>query len=67
MNNRIKILSDLSLKKAAIYQQADIMIYLIFEGFGMPILESLFVVFPSLPHKEAVLLSRAENTALTLT
>ncbi|MGB2138453.1 MAG: glycosyltransferase family 4 protein [Flavobacteriales bacterium] len=48
MNDRIKILSDLSLKEmAAIYQQADIMIYpSFFEGFGIPILESLFCGVP---------------------
>jgi len=48
MNNRVLMLSDLSLKEmAAIYQQADIMIYpSFFEGFGIPILESLFCGIP---------------------
>jgi glycosyltransferase involved in cell wall biosynthesis len=48
MNNRVLMLSDLSLKEmAAIYQQADIMIYpSFFEGFGIPILESLFSGVP---------------------
>ena len=53
MNNRIKILSDLSLKEmAAIYQQAEIMIYpSFFEGFGIPILESLFCGVPVITSK----------------
>ena len=54
MNERIKILSDLSLKEmAAIYQQADIMIYpSFFEGFGIPILEALFRNIPVITTKD---------------
>jgi glycosyltransferase involved in cell wall biosynthesis len=48
MNNRVLMLTNLSLKEmAAIYQQAEIMIYpSFFEGFGIPILESLFCGVP---------------------
>jgi len=48
LGNRVKILSKLKLKEmAAIYQQADIMIYpSFFEGFGIPILEALFCGIP---------------------
>ena len=44
LSNRVILLSRISLKDmAVIYQCAEIMIYpSIFEGFGIPILESLF-------------------------
>ena len=51
--NRITFLENLSLEEmAAIYQSAQIMIYpSLFEGFGIPILESLFSKTPVITSK----------------
>ena len=53
LSNRVIFLSELSLQEmAAIYQSAQIMIYpSIFEGFGIPILESLFSKTPVITSK----------------
>jgi len=53
LNQRVSLLSHLSLEEmAAIYQQAEIMIYpSFFEGFGIPILESLFSGTPVITSK----------------
>ena len=53
MQDRISFLSGLELKEmAAVYQKAEIMIYpSIFEGFGIPILESLFCKTPVITSK----------------
>lgn len=54
LTNRVIILSDLDITEiAAIYQLAEIMIYpSLFEGFGIPILESLFSKTPVITSKE---------------
>lgn len=48
MSNQVKMLKNLSLfEMSAIYQEAEMMIYpSFFEGFGIPILESLFSGIP---------------------
>ncbi|MBT3417610.1 MAG: glycosyltransferase family 4 protein [Flavobacteriales bacterium] len=53
LQNRITFLSGLELEEmAAIYQKAEIMIYpSVFEGFGIPILESLFCKTPVITSK----------------
>ena len=53
LSNRVIFLNSLSLKEmASIYQTAKIMIYpSIFEGFGIPILESLFSKTPVITSK----------------
>ena len=53
LSNRVILLSRISLKDmAVIYQCAEIMIYpSIFEGFGIPILESLFSKTPVISSK----------------
>ena len=53
LSERVMFLSDLSLEEmAALYQSAQIMIYpSIFEGFGIPILESLFSNTPVITSK----------------
>ncbi|MBC8265928.1 MAG: glycosyltransferase family 4 protein, partial [Flavobacteriales bacterium] len=54
LSDRVMFLSGLSLEEmAAIYQSAEIMIYpSIFEGFGIPILESLFSKTPVITSKD---------------
>ncbi len=53
LSERVMFLSDLSLEEmAALYQSAQIMIYpSVFEGFGIPILESLFSKTPVITSK----------------
>mgnify|MGYP001322119714 CR=1 FL=1 len=53
LNDRVSFLSRLSIEEiAAIYQKSTIMIYpSIFEGFGIPILESLFSKTPVITSK----------------
>jgi len=53
LSNRVIFLSSLSLKEMAVlYQSAQVMIYpSIFEGFGIPILESLFSKTPVITSK----------------
>ena len=53
LNDRVSFLSKLSIEEiAAIYQKSTIMIYpSIFEGFGIPILESLFSKTPVITSK----------------
>jgi len=53
LQNRVSFLSELELEEmAAVYQKAEIMIYpSIFEGFGIPILESLFCKTPVITSK----------------
>jgi len=54
LQNRVHFLPGLELEEmAAIYQKADILIYpSIFEGFGIPILESLFCKTPVITSKQ---------------
>jgi len=53
LSDRVMFLSDLSLEEMAVlYQSAQVMIYpSIFEGFGIPILESLFSKTPVITSK----------------
>ncbi|MGY8989017.1 MAG: glycosyltransferase family 4 protein, partial [Flavobacteriales bacterium] len=53
LQDRVSFLSGLELEEmAAVYQKAEIMIYpSIFEGFGIPILESLFSKTPVISSK----------------
>ncbi len=54
LSDRVMFLSELSLEEmAVIYQSAEILIYpSIFEGFGIPILESLFSKTPVITSKD---------------